>query len=72
MEVCTYKIEKPVDSTLQEEWESDIGKINSWLANSVDPTISFQLAKFACPKDAWDYLPRLYIQSNSTKRYQLE
>lgn len=41
-----------------------VGKINSWLANFVDPTIGFQLAKFAHPKDAWDYLARLYVHNN--------
>lgn len=64
------KIEKLVEPTLQEEWESDIGKINSW--QTVYPYIGFQLAKFAYPKDAWDYLGWLYIQSNFAKRYQLE
>lgn len=48
-----------------EEWESSVGKINSWNANSVTPSIGNQLAKFDYPKDAWDYLARLYTQSNS-------
>lgn len=51
-----------------EEWESSVGKINSWIANSVTPSIGNQLAKFDYPKDAWDYLARLYTQSNSARR----
>ena len=45
------KVEKPTNPNMEEEWESDIGKINSCLANSVDATIGFQLARFSYPKD---------------------
>ena len=55
-----------------EEYDADIGKINSRIANTMDPTIGKQLAKFKEPKEAWDYLSRLYMQINSAKRYQLE
>lgn len=37
----------------------------------MDPTIGFQLARFAHPKNAWDYSARLYVQTNSAKRYQV-
>lgn len=50
-----------------EEYELDIQKINSWIANSVDPTIGKQLPKFKRPKEAWNYLSKLYTQSNSAK-----
>ena len=33
-----------------EEWEASVGKINSWIANSVTPSIGNQLAKFNYPK----------------------
>ena len=55
-----------------EEWEASVGKINSWIANSVNPSIGNQLAKFNYPKDAWDYLAKLYARSNVARRYQLE
>lgn len=61
-QIVSSNIEKPI--AMEGNWESNIGKINSWLANFVDPSIGFQLAKFAHPKDAWDYLARLYVQNN--------
>ena len=54
-----------------EEWEASVGKINSWIANSVTPSIGNQLAKFNYPKASWDYLARLYTQSNAACWYQL-
>lgn len=57
---------------MEEEWESNIGKINSWLANSLDPTVGFQLVKFAHPKDAWEYLGWLDVQTSSVKQYKLD
>lgn len=66
------KLEKPTNPTMEEEWKSDIWKINSWLANSVNPTNVFQLAKFVCLQDGRDYLAGLYAQTNSAKRYHLE
>ena len=35
-----------------EEWESAVGKINSWIANSMIPSIGNQSAKFDYPKDS--------------------
>lgn len=55
-----------------EEWEASVRKINSWTANLVTPSIGNQLAKFNYPKVAWDYLARLYTQSNAAHRYKLE
>lgn len=51
-EYVSTKVEKPTSAAMEEEWESDIGKINSCLANYVDPTVGFQLAKFTYPKAA--------------------
>ena len=68
------KLWKQIDSKIDapdtkdakyEEWESSVGIINSWIANSVVPSIGNQLAKFTYPEDSWDYLARLYTQSNS-------
>lgn len=55
-----------------EEYNADISKINSWIANTMDLAIGRQLAKFRKPKETQDYLSRLYTQSNSAKQYQLE
>ena len=52
----TTKIPTPDDKdNTFEEWEASVGKINSWIANSVIPSIGNQLAKFNYPKDAWDF-----------------
>lgn len=61
-----------IKDTTFEEWEASVGKINSWIANLVAPSIGNQSAKFSYPKDAWDYLAKLYTQSNVARRYQLE
>lgn len=55
-----------------EEYDADIVKINSWIANTMDPSIGKQLAKFRKPKETWDSLSWLYTQSSFAKRYQLE
>ena len=55
-----------------EEWDYAVGKINPWIANSVIPSIGNQLAKFDYPKEAWDYLARLYTQTNAARCYQIE
>lgn len=58
--------------TKYEEWEANLGKLNSWIANSVIPSICNQLAKFKYPKEAWDYLARLYTQPNVARKYKLQ
>ena len=64
----------PPDSkdTTFEEWEASVGKINSWISNLVAPWIGNQLAKFSYPKDAWDYLAKLYTRSNAARRLEWE
>lgn len=37
----------------------------------MDQTIGVHFAKFTTAKEIWDYLSRLYVQSNFAKRYQL-
>ena len=70
--IATQVTQPDSKDTKFEEWEASVGKINSWIANSVTPSIGNQLAKFNYPKDAWDYLAKLYTQSNAARRYQLE
>lgn len=62
------KIEKPTN-LIQEEWESDIGK-NQLLAYQLCGPYYWLSTCQICshPKDAWNYLAQLYVQSNSTKR----
>ena len=58
--------------TTFEEWEASMGKINSWIANAIALSIGNQLAKFSYPKDAWDYLAKLYTRSNAARRLEWE
>lgn len=46
--------------------------INSWIVNSVYPTIVKQLNKSKLPKEVWKCLSCLYTQSYLAKRYQLK
>lgn len=46
-------------------------KIITWICNSVEPSIGFQLAKFKTAKETWEYLSSVYLQSNSARAYQL-
>uniref|UniRef100_A0A5B7BTX9 Retrotransposon Copia-like N-terminal domain-containing protein n=1 Tax=Davidia involucrata TaxID=16924 RepID=A0A5B7BTX9_DAVIN len=57
---------------LQKTWNVNNAKIITWINNSVDQTIGVQLAKFNTAKQIWEYLSKLYVQSNFAKRYQLE
>ena len=57
---------------LVDVWEFDNSKIITWINNSVKHTIGMQLAKFETAKEVWDYLEKLYTQSNFAKQYQLE
>ena len=59
-------------STTIETWEVANSKIITWINNSVSPSIGVQLAKFETVKQVWDYLTRIYTQSNFAKQYQLE
>lgn len=60
------KVEKTHSSRLRGRVGSNLGKINSWIANFVDPTIGFQLPKLSHPKDAWLAPP--YMKTNSAKK----
>lgn len=53
-------------------WEMNNAKIITWINNSVEQFIGMQLAKFSTANEIWDYLSRVYVQSNFAKRYQLD
>lgn len=56
---------------LLSKWEVWNAKIITWFNDSVEQSIR-QLAKFSTAKEIWDYLAKLYLQSNFAKRCQLE
>jgi len=60
------------DAALIDTWEANNAKIITWINNSVEHSISTQLAKYETTKEVWDHLQRLFTQSNFAKQYQLE
>lgn len=54
-----------------EEWDTNNVFIVTWIAHSVEPSIGANLSKFVEAKAVWDYLARVYVQSNFGHRYQL-
>ena len=53
-------------------WEANNAKIITWINNSIEHSISTQLAKNETTKEIQDHLQRLFTQSNFAKQYQLE
>ena len=49
-------------------WNTNNAKIITWINNSVDQSIGVHFARFNTAKEIWDYLSKLYIQSNFAKR----
>jgi hypothetical protein len=71
----TYMIPKNIeegDVVLIDTWEANNAKIITWINNSVEHSISTQLAKYETTKKVWDHLQRLFTQSNFANQYQLE
>jgi hypothetical protein len=69
----TYMIPKNIkegDAVLIETWETNNAKIITWINNSVEHSIGTQLARYKTTKEVWDYLQRLFTQSNFVKQYQ--
>jgi len=52
--------------------EANNTKIITWINNSTKHSIRTQLVKYETTKEVWDYLQRLFTQSNFAKQYQLE
>jgi hypothetical protein len=66
------KNNKEEDVVLIDIWDANNAKIITWINNSVEHSMSTQLAKYKTTKEIWDHLQRLFTQSNFTKQYQLE
>ena len=47
--------------------DANNSKIITWVNNSVQQSIGFQLAKYERGKEVWEHLERLYTQSNFAK-----
>ena len=46
--------------------------IMSWILGSVEPSILLNLKTYKTSREMWDYLKKIYNQSNTTRRFQLE
>lgn len=55
-----------------DQWEIENNKIMTWIANTVDHSISLQFNKFETAKAIWDYLSNRYNQTNFALKYKLE
>lgn len=55
-----------------ETWNVSNSNILTWINNYGSQSIGVHLAKYDTAKEVWDYLKRLYTQSNFAKQYQLE
>ena len=53
------------------QWSINNSKVLSWIINSVDSSMGANLYKFDVAKDAWDYLSKMFQQSNAAKNFQL-
>ncbi|KAG9447270.1 hypothetical protein H6P81_013398 [Aristolochia fimbriata] len=54
-----------------DEWEVNNSKAMTLLVSSVSPSISFQIGKFDCARDAWVFLEKHYRGSNFDHKYKL-
>lgn len=59
IEVNNEKYVEQLDS-----WGVCNSKIITWINNSVENSIGMQLAKYDTAKEIWEYLGKLYTQSN--------
>ena len=54
------------------KWEVKDAQIMSWILGSMDPSILLNLKPYKTSREMWDYLKKIYNQSNTTQRFQLE
>ncbi|KAG6529985.1 hypothetical protein ZIOFF_012202 [Zingiber officinale] len=65
----------PAPNSEKEEyvkWEVKDAQIMSWILGSVEPSILLNLKPYKTSREMWDYLKKIYNQSNTAQRFQLE
>ncbi|KAG8385238.1 hypothetical protein BUALT_Bualt03G0021300 [Buddleja alternifolia] len=54
------------------KWEVKDAQIMSWILGSVDPSILLNLKPYKTSRQMWEYLKKVYNQTNTARRFQLE
>lgn len=54
------------------EWRTNHHKVMSWLLNSVDATMSAQLAKFDLANEVWDFLRQTHTMKGIAHKWKLQ
>lgn len=54
------------------KWEVENARILTWFHNSSEPSIGMNFSRYDTAKEVWDYLKRMYLESNFAKQYELE
>ena len=54
------------------KWEVKDAQIMSWILGSVEPSILLNRMPYKTSREMWEYLKKIYNQSNTARRFQLE
>ena len=54
------------------KWEVKDAHIMLWILGSVEPSILLNLKPYKTSREMWGYLKKVYNQSNTTQRFQLQ
>lgn len=66
-------VPKPSDEGKDlQQWSTDNAKVITWILGSVDMSIGIPMRGFDTAKEMWDYLEKVYQQSNHTRKFQIE
>ncbi|KAK1355157.1 hypothetical protein POM88_048413 [Heracleum sosnowskyi] len=63
---------KPTEKAEQSKWVINNAKIKTWIMESVENSIAVNLSPLSTAHLMWEYLKRIYKQSNAARMYQLE
>lgn len=60
------------ESKKLKQWRIDNAKIISWILGSIDANIGIPMRGFKTAEEMWNYLERVYQQSNLARKFQIE
>ncbi|KAF7126508.1 hypothetical protein RHSIM_Rhsim11G0082000 [Rhododendron simsii] len=68
----TEAIPNATDVKKTSEWKVNNAKVVSWILGSVDTNIGIPMRGLRTAKEMWDYLEKVYQQSNLARKFQIE
>ncbi|XP_058217973.1 uncharacterized protein LOC131328986 [Rhododendron vialii] len=68
----TEAIPNATDVKKTNEWKVNNAKVVSWILGSVDTNIGLPMRGLRTAKEMWDYLEKVYQQSNLARKFQIE